>query len=42
MLQSLDNAAQIFNILSDLPSDIQDVEELIEVHLDNDLILLFS
>ena len=27
----LDNSAQIFNALSDVPGDVQDVDELIEV-----------
>ncbi|XP_046560313.1 small G protein signaling modulator 3 homolog isoform X3 [Haliotis rubra] len=30
-LKTLDNSAQIFNALSDVPGDVQDVEELIEV-----------
>lgn len=30
-LQTLDNSAQIFNALSDVPGDVQDVDELIEV-----------
>uniref|UniRef100_A0A0B7AAI0 Small G protein signaling modulator 3 n=1 Tax=Arion vulgaris TaxID=1028688 RepID=A0A0B7AAI0_9EUPU len=30
-LQSLDNSAQIFNALSDVPGDVEDVDELIEV-----------
>lgn len=30
-LRTLDNSAQIFNSLSDVPGDVQDVEELIEV-----------
>ena len=30
-LKSLDNSAQIFNSLSDVPGDVQDVDELIEV-----------
>ena len=29
---TLDNSAQIFNALSDVPGDVQDVDELIEVH----------
>ena len=30
-LQSLDNSAQIFNALSDVPGDVEDVDDLIEV-----------
>ncbi|KAK3089673.1 hypothetical protein FSP39_005534 [Pinctada imbricata] len=30
-LKSLDNSAQIFNSLSDVPGDVQDVDELIEI-----------
>lgn len=30
-LTVMDNSAQIFNALSDVPGDVQDVEELIEV-----------
>ncbi|XP_055874736.1 small G protein signaling modulator 3-like isoform X4 [Biomphalaria glabrata] len=30
-LQTLDNSAQIFNALSDVPGDVEDVDELIEV-----------
>lgn len=30
-MRTLDNSAQIFNSLSDVPGDVQDVEELIEV-----------
>lgn len=30
-LQNFDNSAQIFNCLSDAPSDVQDVESLIDV-----------
>ena len=29
---TLDNSAQIFNALSDVPGDVQDVDELIEVN----------
>ena len=32
-LSQYDNSAQIFNALSDVPGDVQDVEELIEVIL---------
>jgi len=28
---SMDNSAQIFNVLSDVPGDVQDVDELIAV-----------
>jgi len=30
-LKTFDNSAQIFNALSDVPGDVQDVDELIEV-----------
>ena len=30
-MKTLDNSAQIFNALSDVPGDVQDVDELIEV-----------
>ena len=30
-LRTLDNSAQIFNSLSDVPGDVQDVDELIDV-----------
>ena len=30
-LKTLDNSAQIFNSLSDVPGDVQDVDELMEV-----------
>ena len=30
-LKTLDNSAQIFNALSDVPGDVQDVDELIDV-----------
>lgn len=30
-LKTMDNSAQIFNALSDVPGDVQDVDELIEV-----------
>ena len=32
-LRTLDNSAQIFNSLSDVPGDVQDVDELIDVSL---------
>jgi len=28
---AVDNSAQIFNLLSDAPGDVQDVEELLQV-----------
>jgi len=30
-LLSVENSAQIFNILSDVPGDVQDVDELLQV-----------
>ena len=32
-LKTLDNSAQIFNALSDVPGDVQDVDELIDVSI---------
>lgn len=32
-LKSLENSAQIFNALSDIPGDIEDVEQLLQVYL---------
>jgi len=32
-MKTYDNSAQIFNALSDVPGDVQDVDELIEVLL---------
>jgi len=30
-LLSVENSAQIFNLLSDVPADVQDVDELLQV-----------
>ena len=30
-LLSVENSAQVFNILSDVPGDVQDVDELLQV-----------
>ena len=42
----MDNSAQIFNALSDVPGDVQDVDELIEVmivlFLDKCFVVMFS
>ena len=34
-MRQLENSAQIFNALSDVPGDVQDVDELINVRLLN-------
>lgn len=32
IILKLDNSAQIFNTLSDIPGDVKDADELLEVH----------
>jgi len=31
-LLSVENSAQVFNLLSDVPGDVQDVDELLQVY----------
>ncbi len=41
-VEGLDNSAQIFNALSDVPGDVQDVDQLIDVrHFQKYLIFHF-
>ena len=41
-LTSLENSAQIFNLLSDLPGEINDIQLLLEVTEQNILLLHFT